>query len=173
MINTKRLKLRNVLKSDFDDIYEMYSDAQTCKYLLHEPWDENTKDSLFIDLFEKDNFDSESGLNLAVVLDDKVIGIISTWQTEMKETAEIGFTFNKNFSGQGYASEAALGLLDFLFVQKNMHRVIANCDARNTASAKLCKRIGMRKEAHFIKDYWNKGEWTDSFIFAVLQEELD
>ena len=124
-------------------------------------------------MFEKDNFDSESGLNLAVVLDDKVIGIISTWQTEMKETAEVGFTFNKNFSGQGYASEAALGLLDFLFGQKNMHRVIANCDARNTASAKLCKRIGMRKEAHFIKDYWSKGEWTDSFIFAMLQEEID
>lgn len=172
MISTKRLILRTLLNSDFDDIYEMYSDEETCKYLLHEPLDENNKSSMFIDTLQKDNFDSEGGLNLAVILEDKVIGVLSAWRTEMKDTAEIGFTFNKNFSGKGYASEAALALLDFLFVQKELHRVIANCDARNTASAKLCERIGMRKEAHFIQDYWSKGEWTDSFIFAVLKEEI-
>lgn len=49
-----------------------------------------------------------------------------------------------------------------------MHRIQANLDARNTASAKLCENLGMRREAHFIKDYWNKGEWTDSFIYGML-----
>lgn len=31
----------------------------------------------------------------------------------------------------------------------------------------------MRKEAHFIRDYWSKGEWTDSLIYAMLASELD
>ena len=46
-------------------------------------------------------------------------------------------------------------------------------DARNCDSARLCERLGMRKEAHFLKDYWNKGEWTDSFIYAILKEEWE
>ena len=31
----------------------------------------------------------------------------------------------------------------------------------------------MRKEAHFIKDYWNKNEWTDSFVYAMLHSDLE
>ena len=37
--------------------------------------------------------------------------------------------------------------------------------------APLAERIGMRREAHYIQDYWFKGEWTDSFIYAVLESE--
>ncbi|MGH1444310.1 MAG: GNAT family N-acetyltransferase, partial [Exiguobacterium profundum] len=47
-----------------------------------------------------------------------------------------------------------------------------NLDARNVASQKLCERVGMRKEAHFLRDYWNKNEWTDSMVYAMLHEEF-
>lgn len=171
MMNTKRLELRKLSNRDIEDVYEIYSDEETCRYLLHEVWNKNNKESAFKDELKKNNFDSDRGLNLAVVLEEKVIGVLSAWRTEMKDTAEIGFSFNKNYSGKGYATEAAEELINYLFYDKNLHRITANCDARNAASAKLCERIGMRKEACFIKDFWNKGEWTDSFIFAVLKEE--
>ena len=29
----------------------------------------------------------------------------------------------------------------------------------------------MRREAHKRRDYWSKGEWTDSFEYAVLADE--
>jgi RimJ/RimL family protein N-acetyltransferase len=29
----------------------------------------------------------------------------------------------------------------------------------------------MRREAHKRRDYWSKGEWTDSFEYAVLGDE--
>ena len=172
MISTDRLTLRKLIQSDSDDVYKIYSDVETCRYLLHEPWTDQSKVELFEIEFIKDDFGSENGMNFAVVLNDTVIGVLSAWRTEMKKTAEIGFSFNKNYSGYGYATEAAMALLNHLFEDKNMHRVIANYDARNTASARLCERIGMRKEAHFIKDFWNKEEWTDSYIFAVLKKEF-
>ncbi len=37
---------------------------------------------------------------------------------------------------------------------------------------RLCERIGMRKEAHFIQDFWNKGEWTDSIVYGMLLSDL-
>lgn len=44
-------------------------------------------------------------------------------------------------------------------------------DARNTASARLAERVGMVQEAHFRKNWWSKGEWTDTLIFAQLADD--
>jgi RimJ/RimL family protein N-acetyltransferase len=52
-----------------------------------------------------------------------------------------------------------------------LHRVMAELDARNTASAAVCTRLGMREEAHFVEDYRTKGEWADTSNWAVLDRE--
>ena len=44
-------------------------------------------------------------------------------------------------------------------------------DARNTASAAVLERLGMRREAHFVQNEWVKGEWTDEAVYAVLVHE--
>lgn len=91
----------------------------------------------------------------------------------MKDTVEIGFSFLNTVSGKGYATEATRSLAENLFNEFNVHRIQANLDARNEASKKLCERIGMRKEAHFIQDFWNKGEWTDSIVYGMLLSDLN
>jgi RimJ/RimL family protein N-acetyltransferase len=85
--------------------------------------------------------------------------------------AEIGFTLSPAHQGHGYATEAVRGLLEYAFFTLGLHRVIGNCDARNLASARVLERAGMRQEAHFIEDYWSKGEWTSSLIYAILERE--
>ena len=90
----------------------------------------------------------------------------------MKVSVEIGYTFNPKYSNNGYATEALKAVVEYLLTQKGIHRIQANMDARNLSSAKLCEKIGMRKEAHFIKDFWNKNEWTDSFIYGMLISDL-
>lgn len=44
-------------------------------------------------------------------------------------------------------------------------------DPRNLASVALCRRLGMRLEAQFVKDMFFKGDWADTWIFAILAEE--
>lgn len=90
----------------------------------------------------------------------------------MKDTVEIGYSFSSVSGGKGYAKEAVGSFIAHLFNDYHVHRIQATLDARNTASQKLCERIGMRKEAHFIQDYWNKNEWTDSIVYGMLDHEL-
>jgi RimJ/RimL family protein N-acetyltransferase len=85
--------------------------------------------------------------------------------------AEIGFTLAPAHQGQGFATESVRGLLGYAFETLNLHRVMANCDARNTPSARVLERVGMRREAHHLEDFWCKGEWTSSFIYAILARE--
>ena len=59
-------------------------------------------------------------------------------------------------------------VIDDLFMNRKAHRVYAELDARNTDSIRLLERCGFRKEAHFIQDYFSKGEWTDTLIYSML-----
>jgi RimJ/RimL family protein N-acetyltransferase len=52
-----------------------------------------------------------------------------------------------------------------------MHRIIGRLDARNTGSANLLKRLCLRQEAHFVRNEFIKGEWTDELVFALLADE--
>jgi RimJ/RimL family protein N-acetyltransferase len=87
------------------------------------------------------------------------------------EQAEIGITLAPEFQGKGYATEASKSLLDYLFVTLDKHRVFGSVDPRNLPSLKLLERVGMRKEAHFVKSLWFREEWVDDVIFAMLAEE--
>jgi len=63
--------------------------------------------------------------------------------------------------------------LAYLFTEYKLHRIWANCDRSNIASIKLLERLGMRREGHFVKSLWFKGEWVDEFWFAILREEWE
>lgn len=169
---TERLEIRPFRKNDLPATFNIYKNADVCRYLLHEPWTSENKNEAFAKKLTNSTLTETSMLNLAVVHQDEVIGDLTVWYTGMKETVEIGYCFSDSHSGKGYATEAVKGLLEKLFHEFNLHRIQANLDARNVASQKLCERIGMRKEAHFLKDYWNKNEWTDSMVYGILHEEF-
>jgi hypothetical protein len=85
--------------------------------------------------------------------------------------AEIGWTLHPDFFGRGYAAEGASAMLDLAFGTLGLHLVRAELDPRNDASIALCRRLGMREEALFVKDMMFKGDWADTGVYAILAEE--
>ena len=113
-------------------------------------------------------------LTLAVILREtgQHVGEVTLFvQSAEHRGGEIGFVFHPDFHGRGYAAEASVELLRLGFDGLGMHRIIGRLDARNTGSANLLKRLGMRQEAHFVRNEFLKGEWTDEAVFAMLAEE--
>ena len=58
---------------------------------------------------------------------------------------EIGYRVGERFQGQGYATEAACAVRDYLFRQ-GVHRVISAIAADNIASQRVALKNGMRRE---------------------------
>ncbi|MEN2465495.1 GNAT family N-acetyltransferase [Ornithinibacillus sp. JPR2-1] len=170
--STERLTIRPFVSNDLYDVFNMFSNEDTCKYLLHDTWTHENMQEEFNKKLENSALTKERMLSLAVINDAKVIGDLSIWYTDMRDTVEIGFSFSRAVSGKGYATEAVSSLVKKLFVEFGVHRIQANTDARNEASQGLCERIGMRKEAHFIQDFWSKGEWTDSIVYGMLSTDF-
>ena len=93
------------------------------------------------------------------------------WTSSEHGTGELGYVLNPAYFGNGYATEASNAMLALGFEQLGLHRIIARIDARNTASAAVLQRLGMRQEAYLRENEWFKDEWTDEIDFAVLASE--
>ena len=85
--------------------------------------------------------------------------------------AEIGFSFARAYQGQGFATEAVSRLLDYLFEDLDLHRVVAITDAENRAAARLLERLGLRRAGAFVENVWFKGAWGSEFSYALLRRE--
>ncbi len=99
-----------------------------------------------------------------------LIGDIGVQLHDNLMQAEIGFTLAPAHQGNGYATEAVRAVLDLLF-GAGILRVSAECDARNTASARLLDRLGFRREGYRVEHTWIKGEWTDDLLFGLLARD--
>ncbi|WP_299573280.1 GNAT family protein [uncultured Shewanella sp.] len=87
------------------------------------------------------------------------------------EQMEIGFTLAQQYQQQGIAFEALSAVIDYLFIELNKHRIIATTDAENIPSMALLNKLGFRKEGHFYKNIFFKGQWGDECVFAMLKDE--
>jgi RimJ/RimL family protein N-acetyltransferase len=165
--------------ADVDDIHSYQSREDVCRYLLFEP---RTRDEVaekvakhaVATTLEKDGDYLQLALELPATLDapSRVIGDSYFTISNLENSrGEIGWTLHPDYAGQGYAAEAARAVLDIAFHTIRLHRVYAELDPRNDASVALCKRLGMREEAFFVKDLWFKGEWADTGMYAILRDE--
>ncbi|WP_145004345.1 GNAT family N-acetyltransferase [Kocuria marina] len=102
------------------------------------------------------------------------IGDVLLWRTDTHpRIADVGWVLDPAHAGRRFAGEAVAEVLRVAFEHYGLHRVVAQMDARNTASARLATAVGMRREAHMRQDWWNKGEWTDTLVFGMLAEDRD
>lgn len=174
-IRTERLLLRPHRIDDLPRFLEAYADPAVCTWLLHEPWDATEAEEQLAKRIRRSDYDGEaSALSLAIDVDGVWTGDLALFPVEaasQPRTGELGWVLHPSATGRGHAVEAARALVDVAFGHYALHRVVANLDGRNIASARLCERLGLRREGHHVRDYWSKGEWTDTLVYAVLADE--
>lgn len=172
-LRTERLTLRRHQPTDAEWLHRIYSRDDVTRHLLHGPLTRKDVDTLVHERLTKTELASGSGsLALVVDADGQPVGDVSLWLTDrIHGIAEIGWVLDPAHGGRGYASEAVAAILDLAFNHYRLHRVIAQMDARNTRSARLAARVGMRLEAHHRRDWWSKNDWTDTLIYAMLADD--
>ena len=173
---TERLIIRRFKLEDWKDLQEYVSQKEVTKYDHEYPdTDEDCKGIAV--------YFSQWSAVWAVCLKDteKLIGHIVCNQTESAEllTWELGFVFNPEFYGKGYATESCRRILQYAFEELSAHRVTSHCNPENTSAWKLLERLAMRREAHHIKNGFLRETpdgmpiWGDCFVYAMLKEECN
>jgi RimJ/RimL family protein N-acetyltransferase len=174
-LETERLILRMPTMADVDAIHAFQSRDDVCEYLLFSPRDRPAVEAKVAESRTKTRLE-KAGDYLQPTMerrdDGRVLGqMYLAVDSVDNECLEIGWIMHPDYFGFGYATEAAEALLEFAFRSVEAHRVIATLDPVNDASIRVCHRLGMRKEAHFLEDMRVKGEWADTGLYALLERE--
>ncbi|MCW7985138.1 acetyltransferase [Streptomyces platensis subsp. clarensis] len=174
-IRTERLDLRPVTDDDFAAIHAYQRLPEVCRYLYWGPHDEAASRASVADKATRTTLRASGDfLQLAVVVRETgtLVGDVTfVWNSREHRQGGIGYVFHPAHTGHGYATEASRALLKLGFEELQLHRIQAELDGRNTASARLLERLGMRREGHLRENEFLDGEWSDEVIYAMLARE--
>ena len=170
--SSQRLVVRRLEERDRGAHESMFTDPTVRRFLYDDAMDEVEMRSHFDRRLASDEPSEDGWLNLAVDVEGVVVGELGVHvASAAHRDFEIGYVFAPAHCGRGLATEATRLLVAQVFERWGAHRVHARLDARNLRSAALLSRLGMRREAHFVRNEFVKGEWTDEFVYAILEEE--
>ena len=175
VIRTERLVVRPFEPGDLEALHDMRSREDVVRFLYEPPSTLEVDRARLARRMDNVRFAiTGDGIGLAAVRDGAVVGDYSLFLLSAEHRqAEIGFVVHPDHQGRGYATEAAVALLELAFDGFGMHRVIGRLEARNTPSARVLEKLGMRREAHFVENELVKGEWASEVVYAMLDREWE
>src|SRR5918997_4372074 len=146
-IETQRLRIRSFQRDDWQAVYDYTSDPAVMAYIPEGPFTPEQARALVADNTGK------QARAVAVLLgtDDRLVGHMTFHPWFAPRTYEIGWVFNRAYHGHGYATEAAVALLQYGFEALHLHRIIATSQPENVASWRGMEKMGMRREGPLLK----------------------
>ena len=180
-LETPRLILRDFTTRDFEAVHAYSSRDEVTRFLV---WGPNTtlQSKQTIRAYLDDQKERpRHNFDLAIVRKgegrrgsgQRLIGGVGLKLTDWENrTAEIGYVLHPDYWGEGYALEAARTIAHAGFQDLGLQRIIATCDQRNKASARVMEKLGMRREGVFRQSKFIQGEWSDEFLYAILASDF-
>ncbi len=173
-IYTQHLVLRDLRDSDYPAIREFESMPETHHFeKVNVPEEKATRDELEAALnWAKEIPRTHYKLGVTIRPHNIVRGRVSLslGNAELDQW-EIGWVIHPEVWSQGIASEAAEATLAFAFRELHARRVVAYCNALNTASYRVMEKIGMTRESLRKGARWWNGAWVDEYVYAVTDKD--
>ncbi len=143
-LETERLVLKNIERSDADFIFAQFSDAEVTRYLFDEEslTDMNGADEI-IDFY----LQPEPRLQHRWIIVRKSdgmkmgTGVFHCWDHK-NASIEVGYDLNKNFWGNGYMLEAMQEIIRFARDRMDMKEIRACIYVENQKSINLITKLG-------------------------------
>lgn len=146
ILETNRLILRQQVIEDLDALWALYCNPQITKYIPAAPHSyEEAREELEWHMNGHPKY-PELGLWATIHKESgKFIGRcgLLPWTIDGRREVEVAYTIAQEYWGQGLATEAARGILDYGFEQLNLTRLICLIDPENSASQRVAEKIGM------------------------------
>ena len=169
-LHTKRLILRDFEPSDFAAVHSYASIPEFSQY---EAWGPNSIEDtkkFIADMITQSAQKSRWKFDVAIVLSDsrKLIGGCGIRREfPQSRIANLGWAVNPSHQGQGFATEAALELINFGFNELGLKVIYATCDAQNKASARVMEKAGMSCVGLVEKEREQKGFLRNTLRFEI------
>ena len=176
-LDTPRLHLRPLQPADAPAVFALHADARAMRHWSTPPWtDPAQADALIAD--DQRGLPQGDWLRLALVqrgdggTTGPVIGLCNLFAFHLaSRRAELGYLLHPDHWRQGLMHEALCALLDHGFGVLGLHRLEADIDPANAASARALQRLGFRQEGLLRERWIVGGQVSDSALYGLLDRD--
>ena len=171
---TKRLRLRRFVLSDAASMYKNYAaDERVTRFLSWKPYTCIKDVEAFLsDIIEQ--YTIPNVYHWVIEMDKEIIGSISTIHINDKNcNCEVGYCLGYDYWNKGITTEALNAVMNFLFTEVGIHRIMAKHDVENPSSGKVMQKCNMTYEGE-LRDYYRRhdGTYADSLVYSILKKEF-
>jgi len=173
-LETPRLMLRPITLDDVLDIFAYASDAEVTRYLRWGPHQTLAQTESYVcGVLQEYAEDRDGPWGIVDKITNRLVGHIHLMALSAQHhKAEIGFVLARSCWNNGLATETLLHVLAYVFETLGLHRVEGFSLVDNGAAMRVMEKAGMQKEG-VLRDYlFQKGEFRDFAVYAVLQHEF-
>ncbi|HPF54437.1 MAG TPA: GNAT family N-acetyltransferase [Eubacteriales bacterium] len=151
MIKTKRLRLVPFDIGYAEDLYELWSDFEVVRY-TYTPLMKSIDECAAMIRTQIDRTDKTFTDRFVILLNDKAIGMVGcvVMNTE-KSLFGLYYQLKRRYWGNGYASECARAVIEYVFEGYPEATIIADAVSANNASLSVLKKVGFT-EIHTTKN---------------------
>jgi [ribosomal protein S5]-alanine N-acetyltransferase len=104
---------------------------------------------------------------------DRIIGMMGLGSIDRHDrSAELYYWITPSEWGKGYATEASRAVLRIAFGRMALHRVSAHVHTFNTASLRVLRKLGFRKEGRLREVRRVGRRWHDAWVMGLLKSEF-
>ncbi|WP_238882529.1 GNAT family N-acetyltransferase [Clostridium sp. YIM B02551] len=166
VLETERLLLRRVERSDAKYIFRLRSDETYCKFTGIKKYKDINEAIKYIDRIHKD-IESKECILWSICSKDtnEFIGGISLWDIKEEEKqSEIGYDLLPEFRGEGYIQEAIKVVISYAFNELNFRKIVAKeVRTENIKSMKVLEESGFEviKKYEVVTEDGNEEERAD------------
>ena len=174
-LETADLILRRPVMKDAKDIFRYASDPEVARYVLWEPHRSLSETRSFV-RFLRSRIRAGYPSSWVVTLKENgiVIGTIGfIWYSDENRSAELGYSFSREYWNRGFATQAFQAVIDAVFRSLPVNRLEAQHDVRNPASGRVMEKCGLVKEGILRNRILNKGEYVDAALYALLRSDWE
>jgi [ribosomal protein S5]-alanine N-acetyltransferase len=143
-LETQRLRLKPILAIDSIALHKIFIDPYVRKYLCDDlVWPLEQVEEMSLE--SQNLFDTQKlGLWLIETNDaEDIIGFAGLWYFFEEEQPQLVYALLPVATKKGYATEAALKIIEYCFNELGYRYILVSCDRPNLESIKLAQRLGM------------------------------
>ena len=174
-IKTTRLTLRRLALADAEMMFRNWtSDDKVTRFLR---WNAHKMINDTENMIQQwvDKYQDESTYYWGMYLKDgEMIGSIGINITsEYDLRGEMGYKIGSRWWNQGYSSEAAKAVIDYMFRNTDIERIDAFCSVENPASRKVMEKVGMHYEGTLQHYYKTRDGFQDCTLYGIVRNEWE
>jgi ribosomal-protein-serine acetyltransferase len=117
-------------------------------------------------------YNSNQGPNAGIWVDGEFTGAIGCHHIDWTNRAcSIGYWVDAAHQGQGIITRSCRSLLEYLFDDLGLHRVVIQCGTGNEKSGAVPRRLGFTREGVSRDAQWVNDRWIDLVVWSMLESE--